>query len=54
MNKEELRNELLDYAGTAAFGGMPAAFGDLAAIEQASETELKEIAQQMGIEISNK
>lgn len=50
METEELRNKLLDYVGTAAFGGMTAAFGDLTAIEQASPLELKEMAKQFGID----
>ena len=49
MDVERLRNELLDYVGTAAFGGIPAAFGDLMAIQQASEWELIEIAKQLGL-----
>lgn len=49
MDTEQLRNELLDYIGTAAFNGMPAAFFDLAAIEQASEWELEEMAKQFGL-----
>ena len=49
MNTEDLRNELLDYVGTATFNGMPAAFIDLAAIEQAADWELEEMAKQFGL-----
>ena len=49
MDTEALRNQLLDYVGTAAMSGFPAAFGDLAAIEQASATELVEMARQFGL-----
>ena len=35
-NIEYLRNKLLDYVGTAAFSGIPAAFGDILEIEKMS------------------
>ena len=51
MNTEELRQNLLDYVGTAAFGGMPAAFGDILEIENADYDELLEIAERLGVNI---
>lgn len=50
MSTEELREKLMDYVGTAAFGGFPAAFGDLAEIENADDDELIEIAERLGID----
>lgn len=51
VNVEQLRRELLDYCGTAAFGGMPAAIGDVMEIEHASPSELIDIAQRLGVEL---
>ena len=49
MDVEALRRELIDYVGTAAFCGMPAAFVDLAEIEQADEEELLCLARRFGL-----
>lgn len=46
---EELRQRLLDYCGTAAAMGMPAALLDVARIEDATPEELIRIAQQLGV-----
>ena len=51
MSTEELREKLMDYVGTAAFGGFPAAFGDLAEIENASRDELIIIAERLGFDV---
>lgn len=51
MSTEELRQKLLDYVGTATFGGMFAAFGDLIEIENADYDELLEIADRLGVNI---
>lgn len=48
---EQLRQELLDYCGTASFAGMPAAMGDVTEIESASPSELLAIAQRLGIRL---
>lgn len=52
MTIEELRQELMDYVGTASFSGMPAAFIDLAQIENADAYELIRIARQLGFEVN--
>ena len=39
-NTEYLRNKLLDYVGTAAFNGMPAASGDVLEIQSADYDKL--------------
>ncbi len=49
MSTEELRKKIMDYAGTAAFGGFPAAFIDLIEIENATYEELVEISKRFGI-----
>lgn len=51
VNVEQLRKELLDYCGTAAFSGMPAAMGDMVEIEHASPSELIAIAERFGLEL---
>ena len=50
---EYLRNKLLDYVGTAAFSGIPAAFGDILEIENADYDKLLEIAERLGFESEN-
>ena len=52
-NIEYLRNKLLDYVGTAAFSGIPAAFGDILEIENADYDKLLEIADRLGIRIQD-
>ena len=52
-NIEYLRNKLLDYVGTAAFSGIPAAFGDILEIENADYDTLLEIAERLGFESEN-
>lgn len=48
---EQLRRKLLDYCGTAAFAGMPAAIVDAMEIESASPSELLAIAQRLEIRL---
>ena len=47
---EYLRNKLLDYVGTAAFNGMPAAFGAVLEIQSADYDKLLEIAEHFGLD----
>ena len=51
IDVEKLRAYLLDYCGTAMFGGFPAALLDVAEIERASGEQLCEKAEQLGIDL---
>ena len=46
INFDNLRSDLLDYLGTAAFSVAPLAMADVARVENADEDELLEIAQE--------
>lgn len=48
---EKLRAYLLDYCGTAAFGGFPFAMIDVCEIERMDGYELCKKAEQMGIDL---
>lgn len=48
---DALRAYLLDYSGTAAFSGFPAALLDVADIERASGYELCRIAERLGVDL---
>lgn len=50
IDVDDLRDYLLDYCGTAAFSGFPAALADAAEIERASGPELCGIAQRLGVD----
>lgn len=50
MTYEDLREELLDYYGTAT-GAFPAAWGDVLRVERADNEELLELAREAGISI---
>ena len=52
-NAEYLRNKLLDYVGTAAFNGMPAAFGDVLEIQSADYDKLLEIAERLVFDVED-
>ena len=52
-NTEYLRNKLLDYVGTAAFNGMPAAFGDVLEIQSADYDKLLEEAERLGFDVED-
>lgn len=52
MTYEDLRNELLDYYGTAT-GAFPAAWGDVIEVERADNAELLRLAQEAGIDTSD-
>ncbi|MBR5479503.1 MAG: hypothetical protein IKU84_04940 [Clostridia bacterium] len=49
---DELRRDLEDYYGAAAFSGMPAAFLDLSRVSDASNEELLDEASQNGFDLS--
>lgn len=46
---ERLRQDLMDYYGTAMTGGFPMAVIDLSNVEKATDEELIELANQAGI-----
>ena len=46
---DKIREDLIDYYGTAMFFGIGPAAGDLAFIENATDEEIFEFAQQSGI-----
>ncbi len=48
---DSLRDYLLDYCGTAMFGGFPAAVLDVSDIESMSPRELYEAAERMGVDL---
>ena len=48
-----LKQDLQDYYGSAAFNGFPAAFIDLAKVENASPQELVELSRRAGIDPEN-
>lgn len=48
---KKLRRDLIDYYGTAANSGFPAAMADLIKVENASDSELLEIARKNGFDI---
>jgi len=52
MTYEDLRNELLDYYGTAT-GPFPAAWGDVIAVERADHAKLLRLAREAGIDTSD-
>lgn len=51
MDIDALRTYLLDYCGTAAFSGFPAALLDVVDIECASGHELCRIAERLGVDL---
>lgn len=51
-NADDLRKDLEDYYGTAAFSGMGAAFMDLNQVQRESESELVRRAEQNGFDLS--
>lgn len=52
IDVDALRNYLLDYCGTAAFLGFPAALLDVADVEGASGEELCDMAERLGVDLS--
>ena len=53
IDDEKLRRDLIDYYGSAAFSGMPAAMIDVFDIERASIEELVRLARQAGFNLRN-
>ena len=47
---EELRRKLEDYYGTAMMNGFPMAVMDLSGVEHLSEDEVRELAEELGLE----
>ena len=46
---DELREQLMDYYGTAMTSGMPMAVVDLVNIEQASDEDIIQLARNIGL-----
>ncbi len=51
IDVDALRKYMLDYCGTAAFGGFPAAMLDVWDIERMSGHELCKKAEELGIDL---
>ncbi len=53
MDIEALKEDLIDYYGTAMMSGFPMAVMDLSEIENASDSELISIAKKAGFDLNN-
>ena len=53
LDIERLRNDLMNYFGTAMFSGFPMAVIELSKIENASDEEILEIAQNNNFDLGN-
>ena len=51
VDVNSLRTYLLDYCGTAMFGGFPAALLDVADVERMSGRELCRKAEELGVDL---
>lgn len=51
IDVDRLRDYLMDYYGTAAFGGFPVAIADAWEIERMSGYELCKLAERMGVDL---
>lgn len=51
VDVDKLRDYLIDYCGTAAFGGFPAAIADVWEIERMDGYELCQFAERQGIDL---
>jgi len=49
FESDELREQLMDYYGTAMTSGMPMAVVDLVNIEQASDEDIIQMARDVGL-----
>ena len=49
---ERLRDDLMDYFGTATFSGFPMAMVDLSHVERASNEQLLHIAMKNGFDLN--
>jgi hypothetical protein len=52
MDLKRLRNDLIDYYGSAMFSGFPMAMMDLADIERMTEVKLVKTAKELGFDMS--
>ena len=52
MDYESLRQDLMDYYGTAMHSGFPMAVIDLSGVESASDSELLRIAERESFDLS--
>ena len=50
---DRLREDLIDYFGTAMFNGFPVAVMDVTKVEMASNEQLIQIANQNGFDLNN-
>ena len=50
---DRLRRDMKDYYGTAMFNASPMAVMDLSRIERASDTEIVEEAQKVGVDLTD-
>lgn len=50
---ERLREDLVDYFGTAMFAGFPVAVVDVTQVEMATNEQLIQIAQANGFDLNN-
>lgn len=53
LNSDDLRNDLMDYYGSAMASGMPMAVIELSKVSSASDDELEDLARRAGISLSN-
>ena len=53
IDVDRLRKDLKDYYGTAMFSASPMAVLDLSRIERASDLEIVEEAQRIGVDLTN-
>lgn len=53
LNSDDLRNDLMDYYGSAMASGMPMAVIELGKVSSASDDELEDLARRAGISLSN-
>lgn len=51
IDVDQLRAYLIDYCGTAAYGGFPAAMLDVMDLERMSGYELCQAAERLGIDL---
>ena len=53
VNVDKLRNDLIDYYGSAMYSGFPAAVIEVMDVETASPEELIDIANRAGFNVRN-
>ncbi len=52
IDVEKLKGDLIDYYGTAAFNGFPAAIVDVTDVQKATLGELVELARRAGFDLN--